>query len=537
MKTNFNIITLITFAIFAFASCKPDLDLINPQEVSKATYYKTADELEAAIIPAYQALIGKVQGGYARAFYYNLLAPGDDFNHTFKWEPMYQDTYNTPASDGLIAGSWKDMWNGVFASNTAIAAITDFTGEIDTDRKNRLLGEAYFLRGLFYMHLCELFGETIPLIDHPTQSEKDYYPTNAKSGEIYAQIINDFTKASELLPVRSVLYKDEKNIGRATKGAAEAYLAKAYMYRPILELGQKAEFSKAQVALKKVIDSKEYSLVPYYNENFDELHENNAESVFEVQMHNGTGWLGDDMSDSWRWQEIGMFDGTGGAWWNLAPNKKTYDEFEKGDPRKYMTLWCDGGAKYTQVDGTVTDYAYWMAHLATNKDLYGTRKYCPDVQVADFDDGINDRLMRYADVLLMYAECLNEAGDVENAKTYINMVRARANNIVPTEQPQLWYHSSKGTIPDVDGLLAENITINGVKMNSIKNIIEHERYVELCGEYDRYFDLLRWGMADPTWLEPLKAIGWTTRAMYYPFPQVELDNNKQLTGNAMNTTN
>lgn len=534
MIKNRLLIGAFALLILALPGCKPNLDLINPQEVSKKTFYKTADDLEAAVIPAYQALIGKVQGGYARAFYYNLLAPGDDFNHTFKWEPMYQDTYDTPSSDGLIAGSWKDLWNGIFAANTAIAVITDFEGDITNEQKDRLLGESYFLRGLLYMHLCELFGETVPLIDHPTVSSDDYYPTNAPTGAVYALIISDFKKASEYLPVKSVMNKNPDHIGRATKGAAEAYLAKAYMYRPILEAGQKAEFDKAEIELKKVIDSKEYSLTPYFKNNFDEEHENNVESVFEVQLNNGPGWIGDDMSDSWRWQEIGIYDGTGGAWWNLAPNKKTFDEFEDGDPRKFMTLWCEDGAKFTQVDGTVTDYAYWMAHLATNKDLYGTRKYCPDVQTADFDDGINDRLMRYAGVLLLYAECLNENGKPEQAKTYINMVRSRANNIVATEQPQLWYQHSKGTIPDVNGLIAENITINSVKMNSIKNIIQHERYVELCGEYDRYFDLLRWGMADPTWLEPLKKIGWTERATYYPFPQVELDNNKNLEGNAMN---
>lgn len=114
------------------------------------------------------------------------------------------------------------------------------------------------------------------------------------------------------------------------------------------------------------------------------------------------------------------------------------------------------------------------------------------------------------------------------------MVRARANDVVPSEQPQLWYQHSPGTIPDVDKLLAKDTVINGVRLNTIKNIIAHERYVEFCGEYLRYFDLLRWGMADPQWLEPLKKIGWTPRAMYYPFPQAELDNNSNLKGNAMN---
>ncbi|WP_374165041.1 RagB/SusD family nutrient uptake outer membrane protein [Arcticibacter sp. MXS-1] len=534
MKTIIKTRNIILLTIALLASCKPDLDLLNPQELSTDTYYRTADQLEAAVIPAYQALIGRAAGGYGRALYYELLAPGDDFDHTFKWEPMYQDTYNTPASDGMASNTWKDFWNGVSTANLAIDKISNFTGQIDEQRKNRLLGEAYFLRGLHYMHLACLFGETVPLMDKPITSDAEYYPTNSSKGQIYALIVSDFQKAESLLPVRKTLYASAAHIGRATKGAAQAYLARAYLYRPILESGQAAEFAKAEAELKKVIESGEYRLVDYFKDNFSERTENNSESVFEVQLHNGPGWLGDDISCSWRWQEIGMFDGTGGAWWNLAPNKKTYDEFEPGDPRKYMTLWCDNGAYYTQVDGKVTNYTDWMKNLATNKDKYGTRKYCPDVQVPDIDDGINDRLLRYADVYLMYAECLNEKGDVEGAKFYINEVRKRANNIVPSEQPHLWYQHSRGTIPDVDGLLAKDMTINGVRLNNIKNIIAHERYVEFAGEYLRYFDLLRWGSADPKWLEPLKKLGWTERSTYYPFPQAELDNNKNLKGNAMN---
>jgi len=534
MKRISKLFCMFLGVIICFVACQPNMDLNNPQELSVETYYKTADQLQAAIIPAYEAIIGKSQGGYARAYYFELLAPGDDFNHTFKWEPMYYDTYNTPSSDGLLGASWKDSYNGVFAANLAIDRTNSFVGAIDSTLKHQILGEAHFLRAFHYMNLCRMFGETVPLIVTPVKSSADYYATNSTAGKVYALIVSDFQQAEELLPARSLLYTTASNIGRATKGAAQAYLARTYLYRPILEIGQKAEFDKAQVELKKVIDSNEYSLVSNFRDNSLETTENNTESVFEVQLHNGPGWLGDDMSDSWRWQEIGVPDGTGGAWWNLAPNKKTYDEFETGDPRRYMTLWCPNGASYTQIDGSVVDFTYMLAHLATNKDLYGTRKYCPDKQTADSDDGINDRIMRYADVLLMYAECLNESGDIAGAKIYVNMIRSRANNIVPSEQPQLWYQHSAGTIPDVDGLIAQNVTINGIPMNSVKNIIQHERFVEFCGEYLRYFDLLRWGMADSKWLDPLKSIGWTQRAMYYPIPQTELDNNKNLKGNAMN---
>lgn len=538
---------LYTFVAFFFTpfiiGCMPEMDLNNPEQLSVDTYYKTEAQLEAAIIPAYEALIGHNQGGYARALYYNLLAPGDDFDKTFKWSNLYQDTYTTPANEGLLKSTWQDLFNGVFAANLAIEKITEFEGEINSSKKDRLLGEAYFLRALHYMHLVQLFGETVPYWDHSITDAAEYYPGNAESGQIYALIISDFSKAAELLPLRSILYADAANKGRATKGTAQAYLAKAYMYRPILERGQTAEFSKAAEELKKVIDSREYRLMDNFRENslWGTKHENNDESIFEIQMFNGPDWMGGDKSDSWRWQEIGVPDGTGGAWWNLAPNQRTFDEFEDGDPRKFMTLWCPNGAHYTEINGNVADWDYMINNLSSDKHLYGTRKECPDYQIADIDNEINTRLMRYSDVLLMYAECLSELGndnkaltDPSGPKYYIQQVRDRANKIVPSEQPHLWYQHSPGYIPNVDELLTSGKVINGIPMNSIKNIIVHERYVELCGEYLRYFDVLRWGMADASWLSSIQALGWSEKSMYYPFPEEELANNPTLKGNAMN---
>jgi hypothetical protein len=570
-KIFYTVIALLTIVV----SCKPDLDINNPKAVGTETYYKTVDQLKSALIPAYEAIVGKGQGTYARNFYFSLLVQGDDIDHTFKWEPMYEDTYNTPATDGMITSAWKDLYNGVYAANLAIDRINNFTGTITDEQKNQLLAEARFLRGFHYLHLGQLFGETVPLVLTPAASAADYYPTNAKAGEVYAQIISDFEFAATYLPVRS----KTSDVGRATQGAAQGYLAKAYLYRPILELGKTAEFDKAAVQLKKVIDSKEYSLMDNFRANgLDKVGttawaryksvglpdmdgavdcENNAESVFEVQMFNGPGWLGADVSDSWRFQEVGIFDGTGGAWWNAAPNKKTFDEFEAGDPRKFMTLWCPGGASYytpvKRADGTTVDSAtnwnYWMDHLSSNKDLYAMRKYVRDWKVDDIDDDINDRLMRYSDILLMYAECLHELGndgadrfDVAGAKYYIQQVRDRANKVVPSEQAGLFYQNAPGTIPNVDDLLAAAPVINNIPMNNIKNIIQHERYVEFVGEYVRYFDLLRWGMADSKWTDLLKHVNssgavdatWTKKSMYYPIPQAELDNNKNIKPNSAN---
>ena len=538
MKQFLKIYTLLVTTMVGATACVPNMDLNNPEEVSTETYYTKIEQLEAAIIPAYQALFGVSQGGYAVGAFNNQLAPGDDFDATPS-NTIFQDTYTTPAYDATILNSWKDFFSGVYAANLAIEKIENYTGDIQESIRDRMLGEAYFLRGLHYMHLCMLFGETVPLYDHSVTDASDYYKGNAQRGEIYAFIIDNFSKAAELLPVRSKLYENESYIGRATKGAAQGYLARAYLYRPLLEKGSTAEFSKAEKVLKEIIDSNEYELVDNFRDNSVGNNENNKESIFEVQMLLGADFF--EQSYSLRWQMIGVPSGTGSAWWQLAPNQRTYNEFEEGDPRKFMTLWCPEGAYYTELNGNVADWEYMYGHYPVEVSLYGTRKYCLDYQIGNIANEHNERLMRYADILLMYAECLHEAGhdnlaitDPNGPKYWIQVVRSRANNIVPSEQPHLWYQHSPGTIPDVETLLASGSVINGVPMNNVKNLIVHERYVEFCGEYLRYFDLLRWGMADEKWLESIKDLGWTEKAMYYPFPQQELNNNKNLLGNEMN---
>lgn len=545
MKKFIQYMAVAACAVATLSSCKPELDLNNPAEVSTDTYYKNAKQVKSALVPAYQALVSRGQGGYVFTTLFTLLAPGDDYKRTYKWATMYQDTYNTPSGDDAAKGPWRDFFNGVFASNLAIEKISGYEGkDMTPEEKNSLLGQAYFLRGLHYMHLATLYGETVPFYDHATNSQEDYYPKNAEKGQVVDQIINDFQKASELLPAKSSMYKDADNIGRATQGAALGYLAKALLWKPIMTQSNcEVDYARAAAALKKVIDSGEYQLNPNFHDNFtnDPAKENGVESVFEIQMHTGNTWMGGDLCDSWRWINIGLPDGTGGCWWNLAPTPKAAAEFENGDPRKFMTLWCEGGADFTTVKGEKVTFADMKAKLTADKDLMGTRKECPDVEITNTNSDFNDPLMRYADILLMYAECLHFQGkdgsnvnDQSGAKYWIQQVRNRANNVVPTEQSKLWYSHDPGTIPNVDDLLAAAPDINGFKMDNVMNLIEHERCVELMGEYYRYFDLMRWGMKDAKYLEPLKKEGWTVEKMYLPFPQAELDNNPNLKGNSAN---
>lgn len=530
----------------ATVACTPDMDIKNPSEIPTSDYYTNTTQLEKAVNSAYEALVGQYlaynSGGVGRYLYYNLLLPGDDYDNTYKWPGMYQNTYNVPANSNDTQTTWRSFFTGVRAANIAVHRIEAYQPSGDEAERDRLLGESYFLRGFFNLMLCSMYGETIPLYTSVISSNNDYYPANAKPGEVYAAIVADFLKAATLLPERSKMYANSALIGRATKGAAEAYLARTYLWRPILERGQKPEYAKAAEVLKGIIDSGEYSLMPSFRDNFQNTStsENCAESVFEVQLENdaNASW-----SFSWRWKEVGLPDGTGGAWWNCAPNQVAYHEFEEGDPRRYMTLWCPDGAYFNDTEkGKKLNWNDMVNALSSDKDMFGTRKECIEETFNDLMDDYNDRLMRYADVLLMYAESLYFTGhpgtdrtDRSGAKYWIQQVRDRANNIVPNEQPHLWYQHAPGRLPNVDDLLSSGLVINGRPMSDMANLIVHERAVEFMGEYLRYFDLMRFGLAvDAHFLEPLKAKGWTEAKMYYPFPQSELNNDKNLKGNEAN---
>ena len=114
MKNNIMKYMAAACLLTSMVGCKPDMDLNNPSEVSTDTYYQKKSELTNALVPAYQALIGRSEGGYSYTTIFSLLAPGDDYQRTYKWSAMYQDTYNTPASDGACSLPWKDWFNGVW---------------------------------------------------------------------------------------------------------------------------------------------------------------------------------------------------------------------------------------------------------------------------------------------------------------------------------------------------------------------------------------------------------------------------------------
>ncbi len=581
MKNIYLIIILLAGLTF---SCMPDMDLVNPNEITTESYYQNETELIAGVNGAYNIL--QRSGGWGRYMFYALNGKGDDFIYTFKASAGMKEVppmcnYTITADNRVTSTVYEDMYVLVYASNLAIEKIKDATMVENEALKNRLLGEAYFLRGLAYFYLTLNFGDEIPYRDHTPRNQAEYFMGPEEKGKMFDHIVDDFTLAASLLPVRSEMYADEANIGRATKGSALGYLAKAYIYKPILKWGSPdnaSDWNAAAIALKEIIDSKEYELMTNFRDNHTETNENNKESLFEVQFYNNEAggfndaigedyiadWGQSDQS-TWRQQEVGMMDASGdnATWWNMQPTVRMYNEFERDpvgdtiiDARYAMSIWGPGGARYQKVaGGRWTNYNSWLsgANAIHKGEWFGTRKYCGDVATTDWETGINERLLRYSDVLLMYAECLIETGDELGAATYINMVRARANhnlNITADgADSKMWYASKEGTLPTVEQLIAQAPVINGVAINTMRRALRHERCVEFFDEGWRFFDLLRWsvtpGHIEDNVLEPLRKkeldsegnllFGYKDgKNEFVPIPANELAINPNMHGNIAN---
>jgi hypothetical protein len=308
---------------------------------------------------------------------------------------------------------------------------------------------------------------------------------------------------------------DNANKGRATKGAALAFLAKAYLFNK--------DYTNASPLFKQVIDLGVYSLMPNYEDNFTEANENNAESIFEVQFQRmnqpNLNWVGAPVPDNDHTTARAItYAPSPFGWGDMAINKWIFDEFKiektvtnEYDKRLYATITFDypGSTLYGKTFRQA--WPYTGADTAKWANMFFCRKYenVNSGRADEFDwrSGINERLMRYSDVLLMYAECQMQLGNNAEAAKYIQMVRTRAN------------------LPDRETEFA------AMTKDQLFEQLVHERALELCMEGHRFDDIVRWGwLNDPVKLAMLKAHdaewnGYVAGKEYMPLPQIEMDTN------------
>lgn len=516
MKKSFYIIGICCFLSLG---CDKRLDQVDPNRLTNEGYWQTREQAYGGITAVYNALI--TDGTYQRSLPGLTDSRGDDLTGDSPWGDLeLTGEFIIPTTSAPVEWIWRDLYMVVNRANQAIENIGKYTDNVlPPAEKSRLLGQAYFLRGFAYYKLALNFKE-VPVITTSAQSTSDFYPATSSEEDLWKQIFTDLQTAETNLPVtyENVSGPDQGQKGRATKGAAAGLLGKAYLYQKDYQKAA-AQFEKFFTGELKNV----YSLVADYRDNFRDVNENNRESLFEVQFDKEGGtimnWAGDP-GNAWRTAEafsitLGM---EGAGFSDYLPTRWIYNEYKKErtvdgklDPRLLATV-----ASYEPEAGAVTAYGrpWWNALDAIYPRKYTYDGLGPAFEVVE--GGINYRVLRFADILLMYAETLNELGRTAEAYQYIKPVRDRAN------------------------LPALSSVKPNMNQEQMREQIYHERALEFALEGQRIHDIIRWGwLYNPAKLAELKQRDndfntWTPGNEYLPIPQRELDVNKNLKPNPAN---
>ena len=520
MKTKIYITTIVSL-LFLLACSEEFLDKTNPKSITSSSFYKTETDAIYAVNAAYSAL--QRQGGYNRMgiHAYAVRSYEGVFTVFQAGAPALNglDDFTVTSSTECVKAIWQDHYKGVAMCNLVLENVPDI--EMDEELKNRILGEAYFLRGLYHFQLMLYFGQRIPIVTKTASNKEELYHPSAEPGVGYSVIEADFNKAKQLLPLVSE-YRGTKDIGRASRGAAAGYLGKVYLFQK--------KYKEAASEFKAIINQElgTYFLMPSFRDNHADINENNEESLFEVQymIHFGNNFESIDTElggeSSLIEGECTMVRSVGMSNWNAMPNQNILNEFEEGDPRFYQTCWTKGGDKFTDVDGITKSYEEYVPDNYNGLSFW--RKWCRDWSNPNqhFGDPNNVRILRYADILLMYAECLIEDPTIgDDWASYVNQVRDRARADTTTDA-----YPNGGTIPTIEELIAQAPKINGKKIDTPRAALRHERIVELAFEFKRWDDIVRWDIG-----EEVLSAGFK---YYLPIYQGDLDSNPSLLPNEAN---
>jgi len=414
--------------------------------------------------------------------------PGDEIDID------YINDFNYISSNVNLDRIWKQNYEGITRANYLLYYGPDI--QMDTKTKNRILGEAKFLRAYFYFNLVNIFGD-IPLKLNPPINQSEIYKARSPVATVYQQIEQDLKDA------KSVLEKSYTgaNVGRATKGAAWGLLAKTYLYQQKWTEALEAIYSVDQLGL--------YSLEPVYKNSFLDSTQNNSESIFEIQHTSGQLGVGSYLS-----QYFTPVEYNGYAF--NAPTEDFVNEFETAidpaviDPRLDYTVGREG---QTWINGELYKPDWSSSGYLQKKHIQPLR-----AGQVNNDAALNYVYLRYADILLMKAEVLNELDRPDDALVPLNAVRKRARESYLYDVDLPGY----GAIPE--GLLED---IEPGNKTQIGEAIRHERRVELGFEFHRFFDLMRYGQAAAEEALEETDFSYSTHR-YFLIPQSEIDTNPSI---------
>ncbi|RNI28805.1 RagB/SusD family nutrient uptake outer membrane protein [Rufibacter latericius] len=503
--------SLIAASLVA-SSCQDELEIENPNSATIEFFWKTSDDAQMGVNAIYSTLH---RSGPSRWLPFLTIIRSDEGlsnspagNLNNATDKFIQPDYNL----GEVREVWSDMYVGINRANQVLDNVPSIT--MDETLKQRLIGEAKFLRGFYYYHLASLWGNVPLMLTTPQLTD---VPATAPQAEVWAQVVKDLTEAAAALPTTY----PSADLGRATKGAAYALLAKALM--------QQGKYNEALPPLRWLVEEEGrniYNLMPNYRDNFLITRENNQESVFEIQFAENPTENHDDDTDPRTDQlnygtSIAQFFGPPGiGWTDGEAHRWVTREFLKEtttagtrDPRLEASFLYDS----TDVRGPAFSmiYGQTMADRYRNNPEHRNRVFFRKFQndhwknVEGYRSPNNWRFIRYADVLLMYAEAINATSGPANAYQYVDRVRQRA------------------------GLAPLSTAMPNLSQAQFLNQLKHERITELSGEGHRWNDLARWGDLGPQLAQrdPAFANFQVGKHEFLPIPQLDLDINPNLVQN------
>lgn len=492
-------------------SCDDQLDQVNPNQATESTFWNSEEDFTKAMNSCYSPLkVGTKGGYYGTRGVMMRIARADEVEFRNDLSDVYQACFFTNNNGNALSQAlFYQMYNGIYRTNSILENLELKKDKLSAEFINNLKGECYFIRAFFLFQLGKEF-KNAPLRLVASQSPSTFPLAKSSQKEIWEQALSDLKEAEERLPIKS------KILGKPTKGAALALTGKIHVYME--------NYTEAISALEPLTKSPySYKLVEDFNWNFDVEHENNEESIFEILMEpvGGTDLWGDGENSNTtqsntRPKEYAASEV--GGWYEAVPTKQLMDEFKK-------ELDKDGNYDYRARMSAAWDYEGCMYYMKPFREQFKEDKWntswilkYQNWQTQTTEPGppmsyINERAIRYAEVVMLLAEAHLFTSNFDKAISYINQIRRRAN------------------LSDYSGDKTKN---------AIFAELEHQRLMEFFVEGERFYDLRRWGLLE----ERMKTcsseryqqlmtgrVGDTNRYYYYPIPSKELETNPLCTPN------
>lgn len=472
IKTNkLLILSLCVAMLMPLNGCDEDnLEISNPNTVSQLDFFRNEADFRVAVNGMIHPITAVFFWG--RVVHTGPLLRSDAFNVVpFANNTTMSTLQGVPGVSRWATDMFPQLYQAIFRANTIIEEANDENLPAGSAR-DEILGQAYYMRAFANWYLGAFWGN-VPLVLKTPESDADFFPTQATQAEVFNSVIADLEMAASMLPSSW----SDNNLGRPTSGSALALKGKTNLYMQ--------NYAAAAADLQQVVSSGVYSLLPaeQYSDNFTTANENNAESVFELQF---------SPQDNFVWgSDVPLTGSQSNFYIDYSPPTVSLDRSHYINPHILQTFE-DNGDVVRRNETIAFDYpgatgyggAPFLEDFAPDieaaqvagVDPLFTRKYAmlfagSRAELPGFGQtvGVNWRIIRYPDVLLMLAEAENELGNSATAIDLVNQVRQRAQ---------------------ITDLAA------GLSQEEVFDAIVDERIMELTGEGHRYLDLVRWGLAD-----------------------------------------